>query len=855
MSEVRDSKKTPMQIQYEKIKAEYSDSILFFRLGDFYEMFEKDAEIASEILGIVLTQRKNKNGSQKMCGIPFHSSENYINKLVEHGYKVAVAEQVSDPSQKGIVERKVTSVITPATNLSVKNNSDKTLIALDFNQAGIKFLIVNIHSLNLTFGELLQVCDLRELIEKFNVSEIISVNSDNLELNSLVGEFHILHKQIDLKDTEKVLDTELEQLNIELSQKNNFRLIKHYIQIHLGQFVRYFNKAENYKSADRFLMSHKTLKNLEVFYNFDGSQKNSLFTHINRCKTVMGRGKLINRLCNPFSNKLLVEKSLEKISKLIEHNQTQDLSETLKDIKNIPRLIARIETLKATPADLVSLKFSLISALEVCNLDYIKNVFDECKNLDAVLSVVKSLDCLIDQDPKVVLTKGYIFKKECDQELLSLRELLENSQGLMNQMLEELKTKTGISNMKIKYNKVFGYFIEVSKGKMADVPDFFIRRQTLTNCERYTTVELENFEQKINSAESTVVSYEQNMFLDLLKELQLKLGVILEISDYIAEVDLANGMAICALENAFTKPEVTNGAEFCVTEGFHPVVKNILKFGDFIHNDCELNSAKFKVLTGPNMGGKSTFLRQNAIIMLLVSIGSYVPCESAKIGVCDAIFSRVGASDNLSQGQSTFMVEMQETSEILHNASSKSFVIIDELGRGTSSLDGIAIASSVMEFITEEIGCRTLFATHFFEICKRSESLKQTANLKVAVEFDTNNKPVFLRKIVPGSVEKSYGLEVAEMAGMPKTVIEKSKIYLNSEKTESNQATLFEVSKYEKSKPKERLIELKTRKQIGLEKIAKEILEIDTNTMTPIDSLIKLSEIHNAVKKSEESDS
>ena len=844
MSSKTDSKKTPMQIQYEKIKADYSDAILFFRLGDFYEMFEQDAEIASEILGIVLTKRKNKNGSQKMCGIPFHSSENYINKLVEHGYKVAVAEQVSDPSGKGIVERQVTSVITPATNLSVKNDSDKSLLALDVSKNEIKFLVCNVHSLNLTFGSVLEFSSLEEIISKFNVSEIITESKDFLELDTTAKALSVMIKKESVNDTEKVLDSELQKLDLDLDHKNNFRLIKHYIQIHLGQFVRYFNKAENYESGDRFLISHKTLKNLEIFYNFDGNSKNSLFAHINRCKTTMGNRKLVNRLCSPFSNKNLINNSLERISKLIKNNELETLASSLREIKNLPRLIARIETYKATPADLVTLKFSLQTCMQIANLDYIRNIFGEFKGTNHIQEVLEQLDVLIDQEPKVVLTKGYIFKKDSDKQLSEQRELLENSQGLMNEMLEKLKSETGIANMKIKHNKVFGFFIEVSKAKAVDVPETFIRRQTLTNYERYTTVELEAFEQKINAAEVNLVAYEQEMFSKLITRLQESLNYVLEISEYIAEVDLSNGFALSALENGFSKPEVLDGSEFAIKDGFHPVVKNILRFGEFISNDCELDSATFKVLTGPNMGGKSTFLRQNAIIMLLCSIGSYVPCVSARIGTCDGIYSRVGASDNLSQGQSTFMVEMQETAEILNNASSKSFVIIDELGRGTSSLDGIAIAKSVMEYITEKINCRTLFATHFFEICKQSETLSKTANLKVAVEFDSNNKPVFLRKIVPGSVEKSYGIEVAEMAGLPVDVVSRSRFHLENQKPERTQRSLFDLG-VEKQLV-EKIVEVETDKY---ESVINEVIGMDTNKMTPLESLMKLSEIKDKINE------
>jgi DNA mismatch repair ATPase MutS len=397
------------------------------------------------------------------------------------------------------------------------------------------------------------------------------------------------------------------------------------------------------------------------------------------------------------------------------------------------------------------------------------------------------LRTLILQDPKVILTKGYIFEKNTSQQLYELRDILENSHGKISQMLEEQKQMTGIANMKIKYNKVFGYFIEVSKGKTEMVPEHYIRRQTLTNAERYTTPVLQEFEQKVMNAEANLVDLEIKMFDELLEFCDDFLLKTLELSDLIGRVDVLCSHAECVNRYEFCKPEICVESVIEIEGGFHPVVKNIIPYGEFIENDLSLLDQKFMVLTGPNMGGKSTFLRQNAIIVLLASIGAFVPARKAKIGLCDGIFTRVGASDNLSKGQSTFMVEMEETSEILRIATDRSFVIIDELGRGTSSLDGIAISSSVVKFMNKEIGCRTLFATHFFEIASLVDGLTGTGNLCVKVTHDSQGKPVFSRKIVSGSIDKSYGVEVAEMAGMPAEVVEASKHYLNAIETGSAQ--------------------------------------------------------------------
>ena len=773
-------KKTPMQIQYDKIKAAHMDCILFFRLGDFYEMFNKDAEIAAEVLGIVLTSRKNKSGSQKMCGIPFHSSENYINKLVESGYKVAIAEQVSDPSSKGIVEREVTSIVTPATNLSHKQTEKRaSLMALEQMPSGWGFLVADLNSLELNCGQVINLEQIREVILHFGVSEVVFQKSIAPGLQQILVEMGIHTKLIDKSKLERVSESELESLNLEKTQALMFASIRFYVQEHLGHFVRSFGSCKNFKSEKSFRLSYKTAVNLEIFSNFDGSNKNSVFNHINFCRTSMGSRKLMTDILAPLMVEDLINKRLSQVEQFCLYNLSSELGELLKSIKNIPRIVARIETRKATPADMVSLLLSLEAAVEVSKNKMVCETLGKQTFETDLNPMLLRLRTLILQEPKVILTKGYIFEKNTSQQLYELRDILENSHGKISQMLEEQKQATGIANMKIKYNKVFGYFIEVSKGKTEMVPEHYIRRQTLTSAERYTTPVLQEFEQKVMNAESNLVDLEIQMFNELLEFCDAFLLKTLELSDLIGRVDVLCSHAECVNRYEFCKPEICLESAIEIEGGFHPVVKNIIPYGEFIENDLSLLDQKFMVLTGPNMGGKSTFLRQNAIIVLLASIGAFVPARKAKIGLCDGIFTRVGASDNLSKGQSTFMVEMEETSEILRIATDRSFVIIDELGRGTSSLDGIAISSSVVKFMNKEIGCRTLFATHFFEIASLVDGLTGTGNLCVKVTHDSQGKPVFSRKIVSGSIDKSYGVEVAEMAGMPAEVVEASKHYLN----------------------------------------------------------------------------
>jgi len=862
-------KKTPMQIQYEKLKSAHMDCILFFRLGDFYEMFDKDAEIASEILGIVLTARKNKSGSHKMCGIPFHSSENYINKLVEHGHKVAVAEQVSDPSQKGIVERKVVNIITPATNLSVKQNENSsTIMSLIPAQGGWKFLIADISTLRLVKGEIWNLSEFDEVCQHHNVSELITLEEiENFDsgIGSYVKENSILTKQIAKSDLERVLDSELTSLELEKSDEKLFAKIKHYIQMHLGQFVRSFQKCQDFRSQKSFRLSYKTAVNLELFANFDGASKNSLFRHINFCKTSMGANKLMHHLLCPLSCADSINERLSLLAKFGEAEVRHDAGELLATIKNLPRLVARIETNKATPADMINLLVSLRSAVELSENAKICDVFGVKKFRSDLSELFTKLETLIDTEPKIVLNKGYIFKEDTTEELKELRSILENSHGLISNMLEDEKQATGIANMKIKYNKVFGYFIEVSKGKTDQVPEHYIRRQTLTNAERYTTTELQEFEQKVMSAESNLVELESQMFMELLDGAKDFLRKVVELSDFVATVDVIYSHNECIERMEFCKPEMTVSKDFEVQEGFHPVIKNLLNYGEFISNNLDLSGCAFKVLTGPNMGGKSTFLRQNAIILLLASIGSYVPAKSAKLGVCDGIYTRVGASDNLSKGQSTFMVEMEETAEILKKATDKSFVIIDELGRGTSSLDGIAIASSVCKFINNEVKSRTLFATHFFELAALVEDTPEAGNLCVSVSTDTHGKPVFLRKIIDGSIDRSYGVEVAAMAGIPESILSDSRDYIASSeglKDKQNVSTTIAIKSYSQDSPKTRsqrslFSDSETQKAVLNHKtrndentaIYKKLQKLDLNSMTPIEAMVELHELKKLSQK------
>ena len=881
MSETKTAKKTPMRIQYESIKAKYPDCILFFRLGDFYEMFDEDAIEAAEILDIVLTQRKSNSGNQKMCGVPFHSADSYINKLIKAGCKVAIAEQVSDPKAKGIVEREVQSVITAATNLSQNVDSLDNCSVCQFeikngpNGLQIDFLIADISKLQLYKGSCFSYKQLHDVWDCYKVSELVldaanhRLMQGHLELVQTI-ESRKLHMKVLEEDNYDILkQSQLVELNLELKSQTGFALIKQYLQLHIGQHIQSFAAAIDHKNQLGFRLNRESIRNLEIFETLDGQPKHSLFATINQTYTSMGRNLLVDHILNPLSCKHAICSRLLKLEKLQAEQGSFDFVSLLRQIKSIPRMLARLQSFKSTPADLVNLKNSLMCSRQILSEPFVQSILEIKPEIcSQVAPVIAELDELIDIEPKNLSNKGYIFKAESDKQLAELRDLLENSQGLASQMLERLKTETGIANMKIKYNKVFGYFIEVSKAKADQVPDFFIRRQTLTNAERYTTAELQEFESKILNAQSSLISYEESKFHDFMRQLQNYSAMLLEYSKLIAEIDLLHCHRLNIDKLGLQRPEITEDAAFEIEGGFHPVVKSLLPYGEFIANDLELKQEAFKLITGPNMGGKSTFLRQNAIIMLMASIGCYVPAQKATIGVCDNIFTRVGASDNLSQGLSTFMLEMTETADILAHATASSFVVIDELGRGTSSRDGIAIATSVCDFIVNKIGCRTLFATHFFELVACVQALSKAGNLRVKVSFDSSGRPVFLKKIEAGSISQSFGVEVAMQAGLPDCVIKQSQKHLETSQAQLDDTQSASTRKRPKESRRQRAIagqpslllepglepgadmpegtlnnSMNQESYLELERIKLGLEQIDLNNITPLQAMAEIEKL------------
>lgn len=842
--------------QYQTIKSEYEDCILFFRLGDFYEMFGEDAEDAAQILDITLTSRSKGEDAIPMCGIPYHSSENYIAKLNQKGKKVAICEQVSDPNSKGIVEREVVRVVTPSTNLSesvLEAKENQFLMAVVENsEEKLMLSIFDISTGEIYMKEAESFDTIEDLLGTYNIKEVIfDKNSyENPETyqrfkkypNILVSKF--TPDEFELKNTEKEISNKINHIEKDLQFVCLFgaAYLRSSILIDLG-IIHKVQKLGN--SDEYFELDRSSIINLEIFFTMiDGSKKNSLLDMIDYTDTAMGGRYLKKSLIKPLKNIDLINERLNFVEEINNGGSESInlLKSRYKEIYDLERLAMKIKMKTATPKDLVATLISLngLEKLkkETGRFNLLSKLFDR---LPDHISLKAKLEVLQTEEPKVSVKDGGIFKDGVYSDVDEIRSLRKNGKSTLMEIQNKESSENDIPNLKLGFNKVFGYYFEVSKGKTDKVPEYFIRKQTLANCERYITEELKIYEEKILNAEGEIKELEFNYYQKLLDELEEHTENLFVISEVIAETDFYKCLAEVSIKHNYSKPLMKNNGELKIEDGRHPVVENIVEKGSFIPNDIEIGSENFvKIITGPNMGGKSTYLRQTALIILLAQIGSFVPASFAAIGIVDQIFSRVGASDNLSRGKSTFMVEMEETAYILKSASKNSLIIMDEVGRGTSTADGVSLAKAITEYLGEKLQAKTLFATHYHELVECEQIFKNTENLSIAVTHDENGRPIFLHKIVKGGIDKSYGIEVAEIAGLPEEIIERSKQFIQDNNlpketgldrehkaitTIYNQDNLFGESNKE------------------LEELNNYIKKIDVNNLTPIESIKVLSDL------------
>lgn len=865
---------SPMMKQYFEIKENYQDAILMFRLGDFYEMFFEDAKIASKELDLVLTGRDcGQEERAPMCGVPFHSADSYIAKLVAHGFKVAICEQMEDPATaKGIVKRDVIRLITPGTVIESsmldesKNNYLASVCSYD-GKVGLSFIDISTGEVNLTeFSENTEQRTMNEM-GRYNPSEVI-LNKEAVSFpklcefisKKLEASVEILTEEFDLEKSSEAVKSHFGTNDLTtLSLNGRESAVKA-----LGASILYLQSTQKrdldniknvnfYTDAKYMKLGVSAIRNLELIETMrDRNTKGSLLWVLDKTKTAMGKRMLRSFLERPLYDCAEISRRLNAVDELYGKTEIRESEmKLLSGVYDIERLMTRIVYNTANAKELLSLLSTLKKLPEIkellsgCECNLLKSVYNE---LDVLEDVCSLIDVSISEDAPFSVREGGMIKDGFNAELDELRSIVNGGRDILTKLETEEQEKTGIKKLKIGYNKVFGYFFEVLNSYKELVPDYYIRKQTLTNCERYITEELKDLETKVLGAQERIVSLEYEILNSIRKKIAGEYIRTQITSHSLALLDVICSLSAVAVQNNYCRPDINDKGVIRINEGRHPVVEALQKGNIFVPNDTLLDkdSNRMMVITGPNMAGKSTYMRQIALIVLMAQMGSFVPARSADIGIVDAIFTRVGASDDLSSGQSTFMVEMNEVAEILSYATSESLVILDEIGRGTSTFDGMSIARAVVEYLADKkkIGAKTLFATHYHELSELENTVGGVKNYNVAVK-KRGDDLTFLRRIVPGGADSSYGIEVAKLAGVPDTVISRAKVILRV--LEDNDLM----------KPKNDFVDITETvedMQISFtdgknDSIIERLKGLDVNVLTPIEAMSILNELSSEAKQ------
>ncbi len=886
------AKQTPLMKQYFEIKEKHPGTILLFRVGDFYETFSDDAILVSKELGITLTKRNNGGDQTPLAGFPYHALDTYLPKLVKRGYKVAVCEQTEDPETakkagRKIVEREVREITTPGITLSDKlldHNRNNYILSIHFagSVIGIAFSDISTGEFGLSH---ISIEDLESIISSLQPSEVIISKSAKSKLPSKLESLNIslLDGWIFEGDYSYKLLIEhfkthsLKGFGVEDLPHAHVAAgaLMHYMQENQKAYLKHIRRLYAYESSEFMELDAATKRNLELTSSIqEGGTDGTLISILDRTETAMG-GRLLRKwMMRPLKVLKPIQYRLDAVKLLFEnHSNRSELREELSHVGDMERLISRICVGRANARDIVTLKLSLAQIprikIQFSAFDdtYLKDISKRLKFMVDVQQRIQ--ECLI-EEPPATLREGGLFNDGFNNELDELRDIARNGKKYLAGIKDELSKSSGIPSLKIGYNKVFGYFIEVTNAHKDKVPESFIRKQTLVNAERYITPELKEIEEKILSAEDKIKMLEFELFEELRLYVSEFADDIQQIAHAIAEIDVLQSFAEVAFKNNYCKPEVRVTDVIDIKSGRHPVVEKSLPLGEpFIPNDILLNNSDQQILTitGPNMAGKSIILRQTGLIVLLAQIGSFVPAKSALIGLVDKIFTRVGASDNLAAGESTFLVEMNESANILNNATPRSLILLDEVGRGTSTFDGLSIAWSLAEFLhnNKAKAAKTLFATHYHELNELEHLYDRIKNFNVQVK-EHDGKVIFLRKLVPGGADHSYGIQVANMAGLPNVVIDRAKEILhnleshslditNSNGTKKNDASMKKAaasdlsSKIEKQGDIEQMSLFNSMMDPKLETLVNKLEAVDLNRMSPIESLLLLTELKKLVGK------
>ena len=847
---------TPLMKQYREIKEKYKEYILFFRLGDFYEMFFEDAEIASKVLGLTLTSRNKEKGMNvPLAGIPFHSSKPYIAKLVNNGYKVAICEQTEDPKQtKGLVKREVIQIVTSGTIQDIdfidsKSNNYLACITHFNNTYAISFI-------DITTGEFKVIetdeDNLVSEIYKIEPSELIFTNTVSDKINHLIEKLNINTSIVSkINDSEKFLKDYFNIASLDsfgIYGKKNIidacALILDYILT--LQFNNELNiqRIEVINKSNFVELSSSTLRNLEISKNQrDKNTYGSLLWVLDKCKSSNGSRKLKQLLQAPLLDIQEINSRFNDIEYLSKEILIrEEIRELLDNVYDIERLMGKIIFSNENGKDLISLKNTIESSFKIKNLwpEKFENI-----DFNSLQDIYNKIDKTILESAPFSVREGNMIKSGIDPQLDELRDIMNNGTSILLDIENREKEKTGIKNLKIKYNNVFGYFIEVSKSNIDAVPDTYIRKQTISNAERYITEEIKSYEDKIINSRTKIAEIEYVILKNLSSYIKNFKKIFIELSNILAYIDIIISFTIVSMENGYVKPLFNNNGIYDIKKGRHPVVEKLIGDQIFVSNDIYFdNKERFIILTGPNMSGKSTYMKQIALISIMAQIGCFVPADYANISIVDKVLTRIGASDDIITGQSTFMVEMSEVASIINSATPNSLIILDEVGRGTSTYDGLAIASSISKYIVENINAKTIFATHYHELTNLENRYDNILNYRIEVE-EKEGRVNFLRTIIKGGADKSYGIEVAKLAGLPKVIIKESKKILKSleESKKDSQLNLFdsiEYTEYDKlEEMEEKINELRNK--------INNIKNIDTNNMTPLDALILINKLKDEI--------
>ncbi len=863
---------TPLMKQYKEIKSQHQDSILFFRLGDFYEMFFDDAVKASKELGLTLTSRnKEKDMDVPLAGVPYHSAAAYISKLVSKGYKIAICEQTEDPkAAKGIVKREVVKIITPGTVIDIdtldsKSNNYLMSISVADDRTGIAYLDITTGEFKVTEIENDKDCmKMLNELNKIEPKEVLATASFYEAVKDILNDYSAKNDATvtcvtKIRDSEKFLTDYFEVVSLESYGIKGKKAVIEAAAMALDYVLTMQIDSEltvervEYLNVSSYAeINSITARNLELTKNQrEKTVFGSLLWVLDRCKSSMGSRLLKKYINSPLLDIDKIKGRQEDVQYFIDNILIrEDLKDKLLNVYDLERLLGKVVFGNENGKDMTALKKTLKSSMEIMsilrNTEFFKDIDEE-----KLLEMFSLIDDSIDEDAPFSVREGGIIKRGYSKELDDIYRIMNSGKDFLLEIEAREREATGIKNIKIKYNKVFGYFIEITKSNLDMVPETYIRKQTLSNAERFVTPELKKYEDTIINSRAKIEDMEYYLFKDISRKIKEEKSLLGRLSEKLAYLDVIVSFATVAVENNYVRPEMDNDFSIEIREGRHPVVEKLTGRGEFVSNDVLLSEKeRFVILTGPNMSGKSTYMKQTALISIMAQIGSYVPAREARLSIVDKYLTRIGASDDILSGQSTFMVEMSEVSNIINNATEKSLIILDEVGRGTSTFDGISIATAISEYLHERIKAKTIFATHYHELTDLENKFENIVNYRIEVE-EKNGKVMFLRNIVKGGADKSYGIEVAKLAGLPKEILKESRKILHRleqrkafiDKTINiQQLSLFgHEEMYEEEGRNEEAF--KDEENEIINEIIFDIENRDINNITPIEALKFLSEI------------